>query len=508
MCKIVNLTVKKELEGNSYWDQTFLNEVLADLPDGDRTVVIIPGAYQADVIPEINARLAKYPKVCVFVTSDEENKFQVGLLKHPDMKVYSQYGYGGYMWPLGYAINTRQTLKEIGLLDKDLDWTFIGQNNHYRREKLALELSTLKGGYLQTTGGFSQGLDRKEYLTFLARAKAAPAPAGAVAVDSFRMYEALEAGCVPIADNLSPLKSASDNYWNALFGSIPFPTYVHHELVPGLIKEVVQSPDLNNQVFAWWINKKHQFKEQLRSDLGLPATDMAVIIPVSPIPSHPDTSIIEETIRTIRVHTDAPIFITIDGVREEQAHMTDAYREFIRQLLWKCNFEFKDVLPVLFNKHSHQSGMMKVVVKQITVPYLLYVEADTPLTPDCPIDFPKLKKAITDGETNLVRFHFEAFVPEPHRHLMIGEPENELQKTTQWSQRPHLASTNYYRNIMDTFFSEESNTFIEDRMHGICQSNPWEDHKLTIYHPQGNIKRSYHLDGRAGDEKFDKNLIY
>jgi len=61
------------------------------------------------------------------------------------------------MCPLGYAINTHQILREVGLLDRDLDWTFIGQVNHYRREKLALELSTLNGGYLQTTGGFSQG---------------------------------------------------------------------------------------------------------------------------------------------------------------------------------------------------------------------------------------------------------------------------------------------------------------------------------------------------------------
>jgi hypothetical protein len=27
-------------------------------------------------------------------------------------------------------------------------------------------------------------------------------------------------------------------------------------------------------------------------------------------------------------------------------------------------------------------------------------------------------------------------------------------------------------------------------------------HKLWIYHPEGNIKRSYHLDGREGGRKF------
>jgi hypothetical protein len=35
-----------------------------------------------------------------------------------------------------------------------------------------------------------------------------------------------------------------------------------------------------------------------------------------------------------------------------------------------------------------------------------------------------------------------------------------------------------------------------------CKHYGWESHKLWIYHPEGSIKRSYHLDGRQGTRKY------
>lgn len=511
MPQINYLSVKKDVPATGYWDHTYLNDVLADIvSEGDREVVVIPGAYQWDVVDQINVELAKWDKILVIITSDEEGKFDIQKLKHPDMIVYTQYGNGGRMFPLGYAPGTRETLKELGPLEKNVDWFFAGQITHYRRKLLDEQLRKLHktGDQLVATDGFAKGIPQKLYLQALTKAKAAPCAPGPMSVDSFRMYEALEAGCVPIADDTSPLRSYPDQYWYRLFGNVPFPVFNDYTKLPVFIEYVAKSEDINNQVFAWWINRKHQFKSRLKEHLGVPDYDMAVVVPVSPIPSHPDTSILEETISTIRVHTNAPILLTFDGVREEQEDQKANYREFIRKILWKCNFEYENVLPIIFDEHVHQSGMMKVVLANISVPYLLYVEQDCPLTPDWSIPLDELKKRIASGESNLIRFHFESFIPEPHEHLMIGEPSNNLQKTIQWSQRPHLASTDYYRSIMASFFTDESKTFIEDRMHGIIQTNPWEEHKLHIYHPVGSIKRSYHLDGRAGAEKYDDRLIY
>lgn len=513
MSDILYLSVKPEVPPTGYWDHTFLKDIFADidLSKSDRQVVVIPGAYQSDVIPEINARLAEFPKVLVILTSDEERKFNSSALKHPDMVAYSQYANGGRMFPLGYAPHVRDLLKHYGAIKKNLDWSFSGQITHYRRRKMqeVLEMMPREGKTRFTaTDGFGKGQHLENYTSELADSKIVPCPTGPCTPDSFRLYEALEAGCIPIADDMSPLTSSRNNYWRAMFTHPAFPTYIDPNELPKIVDKLLADPDSNNKVYAWYINWKYQFKEQLRRDLGIPEEKMCVVMPVSPIPSHPSTTIIEETIRTIRVHTNAPILVTMDGVRPEQEHMRENYREFIRQFLWKCNFEYKDVLPVLFDEHQHQSGMMKVVTQNVNLPLVLYVEHDTPLTPDREIPLEALGERILSGESNLIRFHFEALIPEPHKHLMIGEPENDLLKTTQWSQRPHLASMDYYRSIMDGCFSKDANCFIEDKMHSVLQTQEWDRHKAHIYHPQGDIKRSYNLDGRGTDKKFEAEQIW
>lgn len=508
MAKINFLSVKPDVPATGYWDHAYLSDLFASIGEGDREVVVIPGAYQGDVIPEINKELAKFKKILVIVTSDEECKFNVTKLEHPDMILYTQYGNGGYLFPLGYAPGTRETLKAIGLENKTIPWFFSGQATHYRRKMLVSSLKEMNDGVLMATDGFAKGMNKVQYLENLARARVAPVAPGAVAVDSFRIYEALEAGCIPVADDTSPIRSAPDLYWYRLFGDVPFPVFNDYTKLPMFIDLCLKEPNSNQYIFAWWINKKNQIRERIKAELGIPEEKIAVVIPISPIPSHPDTAILEETIRTIRVHTDATILLCFDGVREEQKGMEPAYREFIGRMLWKCNFEYDKVLPVIFDKHYHQSGMMKIILQNATMPTILYVEQDTPLTPDWEIPLEKLAARIISGESNLIRFHFESLIPEPHKYLMIGEPKDDLQATQQWSQRPHLASTDFYRRVMGDYFSKDSCTFIEDRMHGICQTNPWDQFKLHIYHPEGNIKRSYHLDGRAGAAKYDDRLVY
>ena len=84
-------------------------------------------------------------------------------------------------------------------------------------------------------------------------------------------------------------------------------------------------------------------------------------------------------------------------------------------------------------------------------------------------------------------------------------------RTVQWSQRPHVASKAFYRRILSENFSQDANCFIEDLLHGKVMNSfnqdgvlGWDQWKLGIYHPMtGNMKRSYHTDGREGGKKYD-----
>ena len=238
--------------------------------------------------------------------------------------------------------------------------------------------------------------------------------------------------------------------------------------------------------------------------------DVTIILATSVIPNHPDTSMIDETIKSIRFHFPKnEIIMQIDGLRDEQIHRKDDYDEYKNRILWKCLHEYNNVLPIVFKKHSHQSTMMRQTINLINTSCLLYVEGDAPLTPDVEIDWDKCLDMLEYNKANTIRFHFESSIPEPHNHLMFGL-EDGFMKTSQWSQRPHLSKVKYYKDIV--LPPLEDKTFIEDRTHGIIQDDilpydqfseeGWNKHKLWIYHPEGNIKRSYHLDGREGTRKF------
>lgn len=228
--------------------------------------------------------------------------------------------------------------------------------------------------------------------------------------------------------------------------------------------------------------------------------DVTIIIPTSVLPTHPDTSIIDETIYSIRSHfPNNEIILQMDGLREERLGRKDAYDEYKNRVLWKCMHEWKNVLPIIFDKYSHQTTMMKKTIDIINTAAMLYVEGDAPITPDFEIDWQKCLDMLEYNKANTIRFHFETVIPDEHNYLMLGL-EDGFMKTTQWSQRPHLSTVKYYRDIVLPF--SEENTFIEDRFHGKVQDDGWNIHKLWIYHPEGSIKRSYHLDGRQGTQKF------
>lgn len=249
-----------ELVDANYWDLTLLNDLLVD-ESPRREVIVIPGAKQVDLIDDISMELAQYPKVLVVVTSDEENLFPIEKLYHPDMQVYVMYprmerhrNVDGFM-PQGYAPFTRRLVKESGMGAKSLDWLFAGQVTHQSRRECVEALRGLSGGKLIETEGFTQGLKPEEYTQYMCRAKIIPCPGGPNTPESFRFYEALEAGCIPIPENRI--------FWTMMFGEVPFPIVENWNQLPELINHYKDRPDVNNECQAWWQCKKRELRMKL-----------------------------------------------------------------------------------------------------------------------------------------------------------------------------------------------------------------------------------------------------
>ena len=237
---------------------------------------------------------------------------------------------------------------------------------------------------------------------------------------------------------------------------------------------------------------------------------ISILMPVSPIKSHPSTAIVDHTIATVRFHfPKAALYVMCDGVRAEQEDYRERYDEFKARLRAKVD---ENTHIVEFEKHMHQVGMTRALLAKIETPLILFVEQDMPLVIDEPIEWPEIMGAVLAGEANLIRLMHEAFPLACHEHLMgkiFYYNGARFRKTIQWSQRPHVASSDFYRKILDAHFSPEAITMIEDRMHGAAQDHPWEYTKMAIYLPNDkNCKRVYHTDGREGDEKFDDRYTF
>lgn len=497
---------------------------------GDGSVVVVPARYHSPT--SVNSLIGDLPWVVLILTSDEESTFDVGELDHPNMVLWVMtprpdidYPEGTRFLGEGFNADTRPLLATIGDPAKTTDVYLAGQDTHQRRRVLFDTLeATLRPWRkdLLRTDSFGAGYERVEYLGRMATAKVAPCPSGPATPDSFRAYEALEAGAVPLLDATCP-KAGYPNrgYWDTVYPDIPA-EQVHNwaEVEKYVTTALLGWPQNANRCGAWWLRQKRQHRLDLLADVAavadLPEPDrsvddmVTVLIPTSPIPSHPSTDVIGETIASVREWLPtAEIVVMVDGVAEAHQGRANDYAEYTRRLLWRMNHEWSGVVPLLFDEHTHQARMTRAALGEVRTPLVLFVEHDTPVCGE--VDIVGCARAVMSGAVNLVRFHHEAHVLEPHRHLMVDEVPQVVEgvpllRTVQWSQRPHLAATGAYRNWLEAGWWRESDGMIEDRMHGVVE-NDWLQHhdpgrfRLALYAPTGDMKRSLHSDGRGGEVK-------
>lgn len=552
------------------WDQQFVEDLLAgflwdlpgfeyvdyddlcdDLEDVAGRIVVFPCGHYVehdevdDALATLQHFVDRWDWSIIIATSDESGAFPWDRANLPEHKTAlwvqtpnpdRPYPPGTHFFPLGSPSPARDA---VWSSEKDLDICLVGQNTHQRRRDCFRSVHRYadrhpnRHVYLLETTGFTLGLPRDDYLDLMARTRVAPCPAGAVSPETFRMYEALDAGAVPILDALRADGSMS-GYWEML---LP-----HDDLATGLSPGSVVSWDEIETVMAvygndkaaalmssWWKQWKRRetyaLRDQVAEFIGVrgerPDVDdlISVVVPTSPIPSHPSTDVIDATIASIRERLPyAQIHILVDGVRDEQRHLEAVYWEYARRLCGRVNSD-PTIIPWVHHGHRHQSGMFRHVLQHLDTPYVLFVEHDTPLVGE--IEFENVVFAMEHDEVAMMRFHHEVAIHPDSAHLFLEtEPRVGVPylRTVQWSQRPHLARTDWYRDIMATYFGWESRTMIEDVMHGAVQTghvgNPtalmkgWQQWRMALWAPEANLLRSTHLDGRGTEEKFDMFIAY
>lgn len=502
-------------------------QVLPNGTDHTPAVVVVPARHHTspEDVTALNEMMARFPGVLLILCGDEEGQFPWKQIEHdnirfwvqmPDPKHYSDMADFGYFFGNGWGAATPELITEWWpeMDSKEILWSFAGQITNTRRKQAANGLRKARArvaGRFHPTEGFAQGLPADLYAQELAHSWVVPCPSGPKSVDTFRVYEALEAGCIPLVDNETP--DGPTDYWRFVYGSVPFPRISDWESVGGFIEDALADRCLlAAQCSAWWQKQKSFMVDRLITDLvqlGFPIEQpeppVQVLMTTSPVPSNPSLDIIWKTIASVEQQLgDVDILIACDGVRPEQETMRKPYE---RYLYYLCSWSRRhnNLLPVISSGWGHQANTTKLALQFVTAPSFVFIEHDTPFC-DRHIDWGPAVDVVSGGYLDVLRFHHEASILEVHEHLMIDHETQvvlgvPLRRTVQWSQRPHLANTAYYRRILRDCFPLTSRTMIEDKMHSVVQSQ--SGHRLAIYHPDGDIKRSEHLDGRGEQPKFD-----
>lgn len=239
-------------------------------PNAHGCALIIPGRYWHANTDQISEALATYDWVLAFRTSDEEDLFDINKIRHPNIRWWVQSPRTGrdYGDARLFGVGFPPHFNKLPPLDRKDGVFLAAQNTHTRRQQAFEQLRRIPCvREIEETPGFTKGFARDAYARKMCHAQVAPAPSGPASPDTFRLYEALEAHAVPIADDITPGYSSA-GYWRTLFPDAPFPILTNYTDLPGYINDVLNGWPANaNRITAWWMRKKREMAHWLHDDL-------------------------------------------------------------------------------------------------------------------------------------------------------------------------------------------------------------------------------------------------
>ncbi len=147
--------------------------------------------------------------------------------------------------------------------------SFAGQLSKSGRKEMAEHMRKLGHFFVHETSffGSADALPVDQYRDLLMDSVFAPCPKGFVNVDTFRLYEALEAGAIPIVE-----KGPSDYYEHLFQGKYPFFAIDQWDEVGTLLNEgFLSDPERIEQkrqeCIDWWKKSKEELRKKIQRQI-------------------------------------------------------------------------------------------------------------------------------------------------------------------------------------------------------------------------------------------------
>ena len=227
-------------------------------------------------ISDLVQYLRYFPKPRVlYHMSDEFVKIGADLYQHCELVIrngsahFDMVGDQKFIQiPLGYVTGLRNSSRVLQKSsDRPCSFAFLGTIKHERESVMLPALRKIRGPhFVRKTKSFAEATKYfgDSTIPLYKNAVFVPNPRGNWNPECFRLYEALEWGCIPLIKRYSCSKY-HENYHDKLLGNHPIPTFddweESAEFANDLLSDKAALDALQAEVFAWW----HTYKSKLQS---------------------------------------------------------------------------------------------------------------------------------------------------------------------------------------------------------------------------------------------------
>lgn len=152
-------------------------------------------------------------------------------------------------FPLGWNSGFRDVSDNPATADRKHTWCFVGHRWDQNRNNMVAAMKTVPMGNLYVAEHHGPRLDACQMSVLYRNCVFVPCPRGAINIDSFRVTESLEAGCIPIVER--------DEYWSNMYGAdVPFLQIDQWHQAPTLISSWLSNPveleKYRKHCHDWW----------------------------------------------------------------------------------------------------------------------------------------------------------------------------------------------------------------------------------------------------------------
>jgi hypothetical protein len=219
------------------------------------------------------ASVAATPRVGLLHLADEWLSGGYGCYRHFSyvLRAYHPTRFrhpGIFVIPLGFTNGTvqRRSLGELQPASRrKYSWSFMGALISSRPE-MYRAFKEIEGGNVYVYSGNRSDPNRRllpknEYNQLLEDSTFSPCPMGNVMVETYRIYEALEAGSIPITEDRSLI-----HYYEELLGPNPIPRFRSWPQAARFAAELLADKDrldgLQQTIFTWWLSARDEWRRR------------------------------------------------------------------------------------------------------------------------------------------------------------------------------------------------------------------------------------------------------